>query len=284
MSAAVQFFDTDKVTDGLRRILASGEFDASDRNRRFLRFIVEEALAGRADRVKAYTIATSVFGRSADFDPQLDSIVRLEAGRLRRALERYYLTAGQADPVRITIPRGGYVPVFVSGSAGAAAPAEPGRTERSRRGCVLLVTPFEEEGDQSAFPNLTRGLTRQVIAGLTRFTGLFVFGAETVQHHAGSSKDPLEPLETDLLLTGGTTMTADHFTLEVLLSDARTGRYVWGETFERSLNPGEIIRVRDEVANKVVRSLAQPRAALRRDLQRTGPRYRREAAGEPVLL
>ena len=73
----------------LERILASKDFDASGRNRRFLRHVVEETLGGRADRIKAYSIATSVFGRDQSFDPQNDPIIRIEAGRLRRSLERY---------------------------------------------------------------------------------------------------------------------------------------------------------------------------------------------------
>lgn len=58
--------------------------------------------------LKAYTVATEVLGRNADFDPQTDPIVRVEATRLRRALDRYYLAEGRDDPVRITMPRGGY--------------------------------------------------------------------------------------------------------------------------------------------------------------------------------
>ena len=96
----------------LGHILASRAFDASRRNRAFLRFIVEETLAGHADRIKAYTIATSVLGRDEAFDPQSDPIVRIEASRLRRSLERYYLLAGQEDPIRIDIPKWGYVPSF----------------------------------------------------------------------------------------------------------------------------------------------------------------------------
>jgi adenylate cyclase len=73
---------------------------------------VEETLAGRADRLKGYTVATAVFERDESFDAQADPVVRIEAGRLRRALERYYLVAGQADPLRIEVPKGGYVPTF----------------------------------------------------------------------------------------------------------------------------------------------------------------------------
>lgn len=84
----------------------------SDRNRRFLAYIVEETLAGRGDRIKAYNVALTAFDRTDDFDPQTDPIVRIEASRLRRALEHYYLTAGKTDPLRIGIPKGSYVATF----------------------------------------------------------------------------------------------------------------------------------------------------------------------------
>lgn len=113
------------IEEELERILASGDFDASERNRRFLEYIVQEKLAGRADRIKAYNIATTVFGRDESFDPQMDPIVRIEASRLRRSIERYYLTAGSDDPVLITIPKGAYVPEFALQTAEAVANSEP---------------------------------------------------------------------------------------------------------------------------------------------------------------
>jgi TolB-like protein/Tfp pilus assembly protein PilF len=103
---------SDVIQLQLQRILASSAFDASRRNRAFLRFIVEETLAGRGEQIKAYTIGTGVLGRDEAFNPQADPIVRIEAGRLRRSLERYYLMAGQDDPIRINIPKWGYVPSF----------------------------------------------------------------------------------------------------------------------------------------------------------------------------
>ncbi len=97
----------------LGSILASPEFQLPERGRAFLRYVVEESLAGRAKRIKAYSIAVEVFGRDEGITPD-DPVVRIEAGRLRRALERYYLVAGQSDPIRIDIPKGSYVPVFTS--------------------------------------------------------------------------------------------------------------------------------------------------------------------------
>ncbi|MGH6917927.1 MAG: adenylate cyclase, partial [Geminicoccaceae bacterium] len=117
----------DQIQAELERIIASGAFDASRRNRAFLRFIVEETLARRGDRIKAYTIGTSVLQRDEAFDPQADPIVRIEAARLRRSLERYYLIAGQADPIRIDIPKWGYVPSFqrLRSVPDESAPSQP---------------------------------------------------------------------------------------------------------------------------------------------------------------
>ncbi|OWV98058.1 hypothetical protein ATY79_22180 [Rhizobium sp. R693] len=89
--------DAAEVRDQLRRIMESPDFDATDRTRRFLAYIVEETLAGRSERIKAYAIATQVFGRDATFDAHSDPIVRIEAGHLRRTLDRFYLTAGASE-------------------------------------------------------------------------------------------------------------------------------------------------------------------------------------------
>jgi len=101
------------IQDVLQRVLASRDFRNSERKRRFLKFVVQETLTGRADRIKAYSIALDAFDRDPSFNPLADPVVRIEAGRLRRCLEHYYLGEGAADRIRITIPKGGYVPHFI---------------------------------------------------------------------------------------------------------------------------------------------------------------------------
>ncbi|XHB98199.1 hypothetical protein ABWH97_07645 [Nitratireductor sp. ac15] len=102
----------EEQTAVLEALLRNSEFRASDRNRRFLRFVVEETLAGRADRIKAFTIAVDVFGRDASFDATVDPIVRIAAGQLRKSLREYYAGPGKSDPIHISIPLGAYVPIF----------------------------------------------------------------------------------------------------------------------------------------------------------------------------
>jgi len=94
------------------RILTSKLFALSNRLRAFLDFIIDAALEGRADKLKEYTLGIEVFEKDDSFDPNIDSIVRVEAGRLRAKLREYYGGEGQDDPVRIKIPKGHYVPDF----------------------------------------------------------------------------------------------------------------------------------------------------------------------------
>lgn len=96
----------------LERLLASAALAGSTRLRRFLSFTVERALAGDGQPLKEYTVGIEVFDRGPDYDPRIDSIVRVEAGRLRARLDEYYRGAGSGDSVIIRIPRGGYTPIF----------------------------------------------------------------------------------------------------------------------------------------------------------------------------
>lgn len=96
----------------LDRILSHSLFANSERAGRFLRFVVEETLAGRGKQLKEYHLGLAVFDRPSSFDPRADPIVRVEAGRLREKLTKYYETDGATDPIIISIPKGGYVASF----------------------------------------------------------------------------------------------------------------------------------------------------------------------------
>jgi len=125
----------DAVRDARRRVLASSEFRASERLPRFLTFIVEETLAGRGDNLKGYVIGVEVFDKPTGFDPEHDSVVRVEAMRLRRALQSYYMDEGRGDAVQISVPKGTYRPEFAWPGARRAPPGgdptNPGDTTSS---------------------------------------------------------------------------------------------------------------------------------------------------------
>jgi Tfp pilus assembly protein PilF len=100
------------IREAVERVTVSDVFARSPQLGAFLRFVVEAVLHGKADRIKAYTIGVEVLRRDVKFDPQLDPIVRVEATRLRRTIERYYSGSGADDRLIIDLPRGSYVPTF----------------------------------------------------------------------------------------------------------------------------------------------------------------------------
>ena len=102
--------DQKAIREQLVRILNSGPFHQSQRRQRFLEYLVNETLAGRGERLKAYNVALEVFERPETFDPTIDPLVRIEAARLREKLREYYGTDGQSDPIHIDLPKGTYTP------------------------------------------------------------------------------------------------------------------------------------------------------------------------------
>jgi TolB-like protein len=102
----------DDVRRQLDRLLASSGFKNAGRMSRFLRFVVERTLTGEGERLKEYVIGIEVFDRETDYDPRVDSIVRVEAARLRTKLAEYYASEGRDDAVVLSLPKGGYSPLI----------------------------------------------------------------------------------------------------------------------------------------------------------------------------
>lgn len=101
-----------EVRNALDRIRASRAMNDCHRLVQFLEFVVGSTLHGEATHLKETTIGVAVFGRSPDYDPKVDTIVRSQAWRLRAKLRKYYSAEGSNDPIIIEIPTGHYVPVF----------------------------------------------------------------------------------------------------------------------------------------------------------------------------
>ena len=113
----------------LERILQSRVLHGSENLKSFLRYVTLKSIEESTDHLKEYTIATEVFGRNDDFSPRSDSVVRVQASRLRHKLQEYYATEGKSDRILIELPKGHYNPVFTiiedaSDSESAPQPAQ----------------------------------------------------------------------------------------------------------------------------------------------------------------
>ena len=132
-----------EALEALNKILSSEEFTASPQLAAFLTFSVQRTLDGQGPALKAYTIATEVLSRPPSFDPQNDPIVRVEATRLRRAIDRYYVNDGARDSLRIIMPRGGYSVTFIvpSDNSSEASPQRAPKIAR-RQSRLNFKTPI----------------------------------------------------------------------------------------------------------------------------------------------
>ena len=247
---------------------------------------MNESLAGRSSRIKAYSIAVEVFGRDTSFDPQSDPIVRVEAGHLRRALERYYLTAGQDDPIFISVPKGGYVPTFSQRCSPGPVPEQPTLVDvraprprlRSKPRLIaaatmlvaaamalawwgysfrfppskpevprLLVEWFDDLSGTSGSAALARGLTQEVISQLSKFKDIVVV------HSPGAATLP----QVRYALAGSVDLSADTFRFRVRMLDRADGSVLWAHSYDGATTVSDVLRAQADVASDVATSLAQ---------------------------
>src|SRR5881392_2175805 len=104
--------EPDAIRAALERIVTSPQLESSPSLCRFLRFVVEETLAGRGGLIKEYSLGAEVFNRGDNFDPRIDPIVRVQARNLRARMARYYEGPGASEAILIDLPKRTYVPVF----------------------------------------------------------------------------------------------------------------------------------------------------------------------------
>ena len=248
----------DQIRFELDRILGSPQFDASERNRRFLDYVVEETLLDRGDRIKAYSIATLVFGRDDTFDPALDPVVRMEARRLRRSLERFYLVEGDTGPVRITLPKGGYVPKFqrpaMFRSVSGQELRRSGNSASEFRRPSIGISTFNLESETACRANYCDGLARQIAIGLSHYSDLAVF-LPIPECWSDPARRLTEARTADFILTGDTIASSNVFKVKATLLHGSSGEVVWAETLVDEITTDGVFEVRDRMADRIVHAL-----------------------------
>jgi TolB-like protein len=259
--------DQKAIREQLVRIVNSGPFHQSQRRQRFLEYLVNETLAGRGERLKAYNVALEVFDRPESFDPVTDPLVRIEAARLREKLREYYGTDGQGDPIRIDLPKGTYTPQIEFRHEDAPQIArEKGSPTHEVSSTVpsVAVFPF---GDLSADQNLGYlgdGVAEDIITALSRFPDLVVVARSssfTYKDKALDVRQVGKELGVGYVVEGSVRKDGDKLRIAAQLIDAKTGEHVWGERFDRSgTDPWAL---QDEVTGLIVSAITGERGALK---------------------
>ena len=268
----------------LERILGSSTFAKAKSGSRFLRYVVEETLAGRADQIKEYVVGVTVFDRGDDFDPRADAVVRVEATRLRGRLRDYYQAEGSADQLLIELPKGSYVPAFQFRQVvtpeeapirlrprGTMAWAAIGigvflillivwwgrsRTDPNAAIGSLAVLPFDNLSGDRSQDYLAYGITEDLIVELGRIKRLRVVPPPASARNQGTGKPGPEiarELKADAFLKGSVLRTGNRVRIAGRVLQTGTLRQLWAHSYER--DAGDIPALQRETARAIAEAV-----------------------------
>jgi len=250
-----------EIRAALERVAASDVMRSSPQLTAFLRFVVQAVLEGNSDRVKGYVIAVEVLKRGTTFNPQIDPIVRVEATRLRRTLERYYAGPGAEDPIVIALPRGTYVPSFTRRTARAGdlagEPAAGASAEALPPGNgmpVLLVEPFEVLGTPGPRSLSASSLHAMLSDAFARFDLVnIVWDAAS-----GSAARAAADARLDYRMAGSAEYDENGAVcLRFRLIDAGDGSVVWTRELEVAVSD-EPTAAQERIVRELAATLVQP--------------------------
>jgi TolB-like protein len=250
-----------EIRAAIERVVASEVMRSSPQLTAFLRFVVEAVLEGNSDRIKGYVIAVEVLKRGTQFNPQIDPIVRVEATRLRRTLERYYAGEGAEDPIVIALPRGTYVPTFTRRAAraeGAARAAEAAPAlENLPPGNgmpILLVEPFDTIGAQGPRSVSAASLHAMLSDAFARFDLVNIVWESAV----GSLARETAGARIDYRMAGSVEYHEDGgVRLRLRLIDAAVGNVVWTRELEVAASD-EPADAQERIVRELAAALVQP--------------------------
>jgi TolB-like protein/Tfp pilus assembly protein PilF len=239
------------IREQVGKILSSAVFADSERMSRFLRFAVDTALNGHADRLKEIVIGSEVFDRGATYDPRLDPIVRVEARRLRTKLRAYYEGPGKQDPVILEFPKGQYSPVFRPASETAASPPPAAVND-----AAIAVLPFANLSAQPDSAYFSDGMTEELIHALTRIPGLHVVAWNTAAQLRDRQEDMASirrQLGVAWVLRGSVRKSGRNMRIAAQLIETATGRYVRSHTWDRQIR--DVFAIQEEIAAAIAATL-----------------------------
>jgi adenylate cyclase len=263
------------VESSLERVLASDVFRRSERHRRFMRHIVRAALDGQPERLKEVLLAIDLFDRKlAEYDPKHDPIVRVEAGRLRDKLARYYEREGSSDPFAFVIRVGSYVPQFERRDK---------RAVMERQIETFAVLPFASSGGRDEDAAFTVGLADQMINMLGRAADLKVVArvsAFKARDRNLEVRDIGRLLHVTRVIDGSIQRQGERMRCIAHIYRTRDGVVLWSQTFDSNTvrhpvdGSVDLFAFQDHIV-EVVLAAASPSASVVAD--RSRPR------GDPLV-
>jgi TolB-like protein len=242
----------DRVRDELDRILKSKTFQRAKRLRTLLKYVVDAATTGKSSGQSE--TARELFGRSGDFDPSLDPVIRVHFGRLRRALSSYYSSEGNSDPVVINIPTRSYAPVFEANRVQAMDSDDTDGVDPSRP--LIAVLPFANLTSDPSQDSFCYGVTEEIANALASVATVDVVASRSSFQFKDQNvdiRDVGSELGAGLVLEGSVRMEDGRTRVIAQLARSNDGVAVWSGSFDDELNGS--LNTQQSIAQKVIEAL-----------------------------
>ena len=251
-----------EILDQLKRIVTSTDFNAGPRTQKLLSHLVRQELAGKGEDLRGTALAMDVFDRDASFDPNSDPVVRIEAVKLRKALEHFYLTSGSDDEISIAVPKGQYRPQFKS-----RPKADPRDVQVERTGLPTLGVVAFQGPDTPRAILFRDGLPEEICLELARFSQIRVISGWQDKDGSTTDEKP-KTIESycDYLLRGVVRESEDQIRISVQLTRVSTGALVWSERFDTGSGRGSAFEVQEEIAKQCAVRLGDAYGAIAEDV------------------
>jgi len=252
-----QEISPDEIRRELERILSSSIFSIADRMTRFLRFVVEETLEGRGDNLNELLLGMAVYDRDRKFDPRVDSIVRVDAGRLRAKLREFYASEGVNSSVGIEIPKGSYKAVFkrMQGKNGPNPLRLRAKNPMATR--TLAVLPFADLSPQTENRILGDSMVEELVHALSRTPEIRVASLTSVLAVKSERTDVKElgrQLGVESLIEGSIRRVKHRMRIMVRLTDTATGFHTWSKVY--ALTSRDAFAAQERVAKSIAEALS----------------------------
>ena len=246
----------DEVNAELERILSDSAFATAEKMQHFLRFIVQETLAGKGDALNEALVGMEVYSRGGTFDPRQDSIVRVEAGRLRAKLREFYESQADDGSIRIEIPKGSYKPVFRGKKGTSSRKSTQSSHEQRSQAKTMAVLPFADMSPHRDHEYFGDGLAEELMFALSRLRNLRVVSQTSVFAFKGKGMDVREigrQLDVAYVMEGSVRKAEQQLRVSVRLTEVATGFQIWSEVFDRTLD--DIFEVQQQISKAVAAAL-----------------------------
>ncbi len=260
-TANSELFTDDLILHQVEKILEHPLFMVSDILQKFLKYVINETLSGRANQIKEYTISKYVLNKSPESRPLNDGIVRVHARRLRDALNKYYEDRAIENECEITIPKGGYIPafrVFKPLDLNADDRITNQRMSIPDESVKIAIMPFKTFDEKNSRLAFVDNIGQMLSSQFSLFPNSRILSYYTTQQLQLKNRD-IKSIVSDYginyMLVGNVHFESSRLRVVIQFINANTEMLIWSDKYMYDITKTDLFEMEDLIVSRVMNSM-----------------------------